>query len=92
MCRSFSTQRGRISYNHYLIRFGYSAMDTNNSTSGGVDDSNMGGHTVTLHFHLRSGVCSRTFNSATAYTEDMFSSQDPELCASGPNDPQEDMS
>ena len=67
-------------------------MDTNNSTSGGVDDSNMGGHTVTLQFHLRSGVCSRTFNTATAYTADMFASQDPELCASVPNDLQEDMS
>ena len=47
---------------------------------------------MTLYFQLRSGIFSRTFNTATAYTEDMFRSQDPELCASGPNDPQEDMS
>ena len=51
-----------------------------------------GGHTITLHFHLRSVVCARTFNTATAYTADMFASQDPELCASVPNDLQEDMS
>ena len=55
-------------------------------------DSNLGGHTVTLFFKMRGGIYSRTFNAANAYTEDTFRSQDPELCASGPNDPQEDMS
>ena len=44
--------------------------------SGGIgdDDSNWGGHTLTLHLKLRSGIVSRTFKTATAYTEDMFRS------------------
>ena len=65
-----------------------------NGATGGIggSDRNLGGHTLTIDFQLRNGIISRTFNAATAYTDDMFASQDPELCASGPNDLQADMS
>ena len=49
-------------------------------------------NTVTIYFETVNGIVTRTLNADTLFTEDMFRSQDPDLCAPGPNDPQEDLS
>ena len=56
--------------------------------SGGIcDDSDVGRHTLTLYVKVGNGIVARSFNADTVFTEDMFRSQDPDLCATGPNDP-----
>ena len=47
-------------------------------------------NTVTLYFDTVNGRVSTTLNADLLETEDMFMSQDPDLCAPGPNDPQQD--
>ena len=56
------------------------------------DDSDGARNTVTVYVQLENGIVTRTLNADKLYTEDMFRSQDPDLCATGPNDPLEDMS
>ena len=48
-------------------------------------------NTVTLYFETVNGIVSTTLNADMLGTEDMFRSQDPNLCDPGPNDPQEDL-
>ena len=49
-------------------------------------------NTVTIYFETVNGIVTTTLNADMLFTEDMFRSQDPDLCAPGPNDPQEDRS
>ena len=48
-------------------------------------------NTVTIYFETVNGIVTTTLNADTLFTEDMFRSQDPDLCAPGPNEPQEDL-
>ena len=56
------------------------------------DDTDGARNTVTVYLPTGNGIVTRTFNEETLYTDDMFRSQDPDLCAPSPNDPQEDSS